>query len=372
MQLPLQNFTTLMRNMAASVQGSASALIDLTVGSVLRAILEANASVALWMQWLIVQVLAQTRAATSNGTDLDSWVADFGVTRLPAQAASTNLTFSRLTTGLEASIPVGAQVKTADGTQTFAVVADTANPALIVATSSYSVVESVSSISVPATATSSGSAGNVRAGAIGLLATAMPGIDAVTNPTAATGGLDAESDAALRARFSNFIDSRSRATPAAIGYTIQSLQQGLTYTLAENQDPSGASRPGFFTVTVDDGSGSPATSLITAVANALESVRPVGTLYAVLPPQLITANISLSISCSSNNVASTQSAVYAAIIAYVASLSIGASLPISRIVALAYSASPSIVNVTHVTINNGDDLLIPPNGIIKPGIVTVG
>jgi hypothetical protein len=54
MQLSLQNFSSLMEGMAAAVQGAASSLVDLTVGSVLRAILEANASVALWLQWLIV------------------------------------------------------------------------------------------------------------------------------------------------------------------------------------------------------------------------------------------------------------------------------------------------------------------------------
>ena len=77
MQLPLQDFTTLVRNQAAAVAASARTLIDLSVGSVLRAALEANASVGLWMQWLIVEVLATTRAATSQGADLDSWVADF-------------------------------------------------------------------------------------------------------------------------------------------------------------------------------------------------------------------------------------------------------------------------------------------------------
>ena len=371
MQLPLQNFTTLMQNMAASVQGSASALIDLTVGSVLRAILEANASIALWMQWLIVQVLAQTRAATSNGVDLDSWVADFGITRLPAQPAITTVTFSRLNLGLPASIPVGAQVKTIDGAQTFAVTADASNPAFAATTMSYSLVAGVSSLSVSATALAPGSAGNVQAGAIGLLATAMPGVDAVTNPVAAVGGLDAELDAALRTRFSNFIDSRSRATPAAVAYTIQSLRQGLSYALAENQDPSGAGRAGFFTVTVDDGSGSPPASLITAVASALEGVRPVGTLYAVLPPKLSTANIALSVSCTTNEGSSVESAVYNAISAYVEGLPIGTSLPISRIAALAYSASPSIVNVTNITINGAGDLLVSPSGIIRPGVVTV-
>ncbi len=129
MQLQLQDFTTLVRNMAASVQGSARALIDLTTGSTLRAILEANASVALWLQWLILQVLSTTRAATSVGVDLDSWVGDFALARLPATNAAVLATFSRITPGTAASIPVGAQVKTADATQTFSVVADASNPA---------------------------------------------------------------------------------------------------------------------------------------------------------------------------------------------------------------------------------------------------
>ena len=93
---------------------------------------------------------------------------------------------------------------------------------------------------MPVQATVPGAVGNVQAGAISLLASAMPGIDAVTNPVAAAGGLDAEADGALRIRFANFIDSRSRATPAAVAFTIQSLQQGLAYVLAENLDPSGA------------------------------------------------------------------------------------------------------------------------------------
>jgi hypothetical protein len=40
MQLPLQSFVALVQQMAASVQGAAAQLIDLSVGSVLRALLE--------------------------------------------------------------------------------------------------------------------------------------------------------------------------------------------------------------------------------------------------------------------------------------------------------------------------------------------
>lgn len=371
MQLPLQTFPTLLQNMAASVQGSAQTLLNLTAGSVLRAILEANASLALWVQWLIVQVLAATRAATSNGADLDTWVGDFGVTRLPGQPATTSLTFARYTTGFTASIPAGAQVKTADTLQTFTVLADPSNPAFSAASQVFVLPASASSLTVPARAMTAGVSGNVQAGAITLLATAIPGIDTVTNTAPAAGGLDAESDAALRTRFTNFIDSRSRATPAAIAYTIQSLQQGLDFALAENADPSGAQRPGFFTVTIDDGSGAPPPVTLSAVQAALDAVRPLGTQFAVVPPSLIIANITLTLTTPADTHATAQLAAQNAIIAFTEALTIGAPLAQSRLAALAYAADPSISNVTGLTINGGGDLMPPISGIIRPGTITV-
>ena len=371
MQLPLQDFTTLVRNMAAGVQGSARSLIDLTTGSVLRAILEANASIALWLQWLIVQVLAQTRAATSTGSDLDTWVADFSLARLPGQAALTSVIFSRITLGLAASIPVGTQVKTADGTQTFAVLADPAQPTYSAATASYAVAPTTQSIGLSVQALAAGLAGNVQSGAISLLATAIPGIDAVTNPNPAAGGLDAETDAALRARFANFIDSRSRATPAAIAFAIDSLQQGLQYVLSENTDASGAARPGFFTVTVDDGSGAPPATLLAAVSAAVDKVRPVGTQFAVQPPAVLLANVTLTITAAAADKPAAQAAVAAAISVYVASLPIGGLLPLSRLASIAYGASATITNVSALAINGAGDLLPPPTGIVMAGSITV-
>jgi uncharacterized phage protein gp47/JayE len=371
MQLQLQDFTTLVRNMAASVQGSATALIDVTTGSVMRAILEANASVALWLQWLIVLVLGQTRAATSTGADLDSWVADFSLARLPGQSAETTAVFSRITPGLVASIPVGVQVKTVDGTQTFATVADLANPAYVPATASYTLAAAAGSIALTVQAVTSGSAGNVQAGLISMLATAIPGIDAVTNPNQAQGGLDAEPDAALRARFANFIDSRSRATPAAIAFTIDSLQQGLSHVVTENVDPSGAPAPGTFIVTIDDGSGFPPSALLSTVASAVDTVRPVGTQFFVLPPTVLTAAISLTITVSDGNKAASQAAVANALQAYVTALSVGAPLPLSRVAAVAYGAAANVTNVASITINGGGDLVPSATGVVVPGAITV-
>ncbi len=371
MQLQLQDFTTLVRSMAAGVQGSARILLDLTAGSVLRAILEANASLALWLQWLIVQVLTATRAATSVGTDLDTWVADFGLARLPGQAATATVTFSRITSGYAATVPVGAQVKTGDATLTFAVLPDPANPAFTQATASYALASSATSITLPVQATVTGVIGNVQPGAISLLASAMPGIDGVTNTGTAAGGMDAEPDAALRARFANFIDSRSRATPAAIAFTIQSLQQGLSYVLAENADPSGAVRPGFFTVTVDDGSGSPPPTTLAAVSAALDDVRPVGSQFAVQPPIRLTANVAVTLQTVSATPAVPQAAVVSAVNAYVTTLPIGGPLRLSRLAAIAYAADATITNVSALSINGAGDLVPPSSGIIKPGTVTV-
>ena len=115
MNLSLKSFSQLVEDMGAALQSSATALIDLSAGSVIRAIFEANASVVLWLQWLILLLLQTTRAATSTGSDLDSWMADFGLTRLPASPSSGIVTFSRYADNLAALIPVGAVVKTADG-----------------------------------------------------------------------------------------------------------------------------------------------------------------------------------------------------------------------------------------------------------------
>jgi phage-related baseplate assembly protein len=275
--------------MAAAVQASAAQLLDLTVGSTLRAVLEANASVCLWMQWLILQVLRTTRAATSTGADLDSWMADLSLTRLPAASATGIVTFSRITPTLAALVPAGALVRTADGTQTFSVLADTTHPAWAGASNGYVIASGLASLDLPVTALVPGNTGNVQADAISLLASAVPGIDSVSNASAFLNGLDAESDDAFRRRFRNFIASRSRATPAAIAYAITSIQQGLNYTIQENTGPTGKPSLGQFVVTVDDGSGSPSTAMLSTVQAAIEAVRPIGSLFSVHPPSIVTA-----------------------------------------------------------------------------------
>ncbi len=367
MQLSLQTFSTLVQNMAAAVQAAASQALDITVGSTIRAILEANASIALWMQWLMLQVLQSTRAATSSGADLDTWMADFTLTRLPAVAASGSVTFSRYTATAPASVLPGVLVRTGDGAQTFSVIADTTNPAWSTSAAAYVIGAGVSSITVPVAAQIPGSGGNVQPSTVTLLASAIPGIDAVVNASSFANGLDAETDAAFRARFQSFIQSRSRATPQAIGYAVASVQQGLQYAVQENVNTAGLPAMGSFVVTVDDGSGSPSGALLSAVQSAVDIVRPIGSVFAVQPPVVVPAAISLLITAAPNVAKPGVVAnVAAALTAFVNVLPVGGPLSITRLAQIAYAADPGVQNVTNVLINGiGADLLPPPVGVIK-------
>ena len=131
-----------------------------------------------------------TRAATSAGPDLDSWMADFGAVRLAATSATGVLTFSRFATTLPALVPLGAIAKTADGLLSFAVTEDDTVSTWQQQSSGYVVPIGVTSADIPVTCLSVGSAGNVLSGTVTTIASSIPGIDQVLNANAFTDGTD--------------------------------------------------------------------------------------------------------------------------------------------------------------------------------------
>ena len=153
----IRGFSVIVRDMSAAVTASAGKLIDVSIGSVLRAIIDANAGLVLWVQSLVLIALQMTRAATSNGTDLDTWMADFGVTRLPALPASGNASFSRFSGNVQTVVPAGTAIKTRDGLIKFIVSADPAHPAWQKSQNGYSLPIGVMSIDLPIKAAAPGS-----------------------------------------------------------------------------------------------------------------------------------------------------------------------------------------------------------------------
>lgn len=371
MALNTKTFATIVSDQVTAIQAASARLIDTTIGSIVRAVAEANAAVVLWLQGLIVALLATTRASTSTGTDLDTWMADYGVTRLPAVAATGNVTFSRFTSTNAAQIPVGARVQTGDGTQVFAVVEDTTNPAY--AGGVYTLAAGVSSLAVKVQAVTAGAGNNVVIGAINTLATAISGIDAVTNAAAFTNGANAETDPALRLRFVSFVASLSKATKEAVGYAITSLQTGLTYTLVENQQYNGTTDYGYFYVVVDDGTGTPGSTLLNTVANAIDRVRPVTSRFAVFAPIVVNAAASMTATIAAGyDPVATKLLVKTAVTNYINGLGLGQPLAWSRLLQVAYDASPGVTNITGLTINGGTaDIAATPKQVVKATTVSV-
>jgi len=373
MAITTKSFTVLVQDAVTAIQGAATGLVDLTIGSVLRAVTEALATVVLWLQGLFLELLARTRAATSNGTHLHSWMLDFSVTPILAKAASGAATFSRYTATAQAVVPVGTTVLTADGSQSYTVDLDTTNAAYSATLGGYVLAAGVSSLIVNITAVTAGAAANVIEGQISLINEPIPGVDTVTNPEAFDNGADEESDTALRARFPVYMASLSKATPAAIENAIKELELGLTNSFTENVNYAGLAQPGYFFVVVDDGTGAPPSSLISTVYNAIEAVRGATINFGVFPPVIVTANIAMTITTATGyDHADTVALVITALKTYVNSLTINGSLTFSRLTSIAYGASDGVTNVTGVTLNGGTaDLTASELQVIKTGSVSV-
>jgi uncharacterized phage protein gp47/JayE len=371
--LNVKDFTTLVRDQVTAIQGRSAGLVDFTIGSLLRAITESNASVLQWLQQLIVTLLATTRASTSSGADLDSWMADFGFYRLSASFATGSVTFSRFTPTNSALIPIGALVGSTDGSQQYSVTIDTTNVLYNATLGGYLVPGGTASVTVPVIASTAGAAGNALIGTVTVIVGSISGIDTVNNSAVFTNGVDPETDEAFRARFVLWVQSLSKATKAAIQYALSSMQQGVSYTLTENQDYSGNTLYGYFYAVVDDGSGAPSGSFLVNAAAAIEPARGFTTRYGVFGPVLVTANVGMTITTDATVTHSVVVAqVTMAIQAYIAGLKLGQILPFTQLAAIAYSVSPSITNVSGVLLNGSTaDLASTNKQVIRPGTVTV-
>lgn len=371
--LNIKDFTTLVRDQVTAIQGRAAGLVDFTIGSLLRAIAESNASILQWLQQLIVTLLTTTRAATSSGADLDSWMADFGFFRLSASFATGSVTYSRFTPTVSALIPIGSIVGSTDGSQQYTVTIDTTNAMYNAGLGGYLIPAGTASATVPVVASTAGAAGNALIGTVTVIVGSISGIDTLTNTAVFAGGVDQEEDTQFRARFVLWVQSLSKGTKAAIQYALSSMQQGVSFTLTENQDYSGNLLYGYFYAVVDDGSGAPPGSFLVTAGAAIESARAFTTRYVVFGPVLVSANVSMTITTDSTVVHSVVVAqVVAAIQAYISSLALGQILPYTQLAAVAYGVTPAITNVSAVLLNGSTaDLSATNKQVIRPGTVTV-
>lgn len=346
--------TSAVRQFIAAVQSAANAVVDASEGSITLAFGQAVTGAFLWLQAQVSKVLLLTRAATSKGTDLDSWMADYYFVRLGAVPSTGLVTFARFTATLQAVVPVGQGISTGPGGIQFIVTQDTTNPAYSSSLDGYVLPPATASVTVPIAAVSAGQAGNVLAGTITSFVSPIPGVDTVTNGLDLTNGLDAEKDASFYARFRDYIAGLRRGTLGAIRAAVLATRQGLQLYIIENKTPLLATDNGLLTIVVDDGTGTPAGSILTAAALAVDEVRAAGVRFGVIAPtvqnNIITLTVvSLDVSKHAADILTAQ----AALLAYVNTLPVGATLVWARLYQVAFDSDANIFDITGLLLNAG-------------------
>jgi len=373
MTLPIKSFDELVNDQVDVMQAAAGVPLDFSVGSILRSIVESNSGNALWLQALVMQLLAVTRLTTSSGNDVDTFVQQFGLSRNPPTPASGNVTFARNTTTVQATIPVGALVAATVNGVNYAVIADTTNSNFNPSLNAYVMLVGISTLDVPVVATTAGAIGNVFSDEITVIVSVIPYIDTVNNSQPYTNGQDQESDEALKARFVLYLNSLSKATQQAIQAAILSVPGVARYKLVENETVDSVEMLGFFYAVIDDGEGSASGPLIAQVQAAIEAVRGFTIAYSVYAPTAYPVNFAITVlSDGSVSSGTLQTTITQALETYISKSGFDGLLPYSKIPEVVYDASPAVRNVTSYTQNAGtSDIQLVGKQIATVGTITV-
>jgi hypothetical protein len=158
-----------------------------------------------------------------------------------------------------------------------------------------------------------------------------------------------------------------------VAYAIASVQSGLTWTIQENAtNAAGGYTLGHFVVVVDDGSGSPPSSLLTAIYSAIDLYRPVGSTFAVFGPTVVTITASYTLTVAAPGVLATLDAsTETAIAAYINSLPMGALVSYFQISRVIFATDPTITNIGSLLLNGGtSDVAIAAGQVAKAGTIT--
>lgn len=359
--LPLRTFDQIVADQTATLASSLSVnsatfdSLNLTPGSPLLAILEANGGLVLFLQYLNWNVLRATRMQTSQGIDLDTFGADFLFARYPAVPSTGQAIFTRATANNQIYIPTNTLLRTLDGQQSFTVIApsvDTLN--IYDPVNGYGMAPNVYSISCLVQAVTAGSAGNIGAHFV-QLQSSLP-ITSVDNPNSFINGQDSESDAQFISRFQLYINSLSRGTLSAIEYAIINTNPSYTYTILQNFIAVGQPQPGCILINFDNGTGlglNPigAQTLIAELADNVNDVIAAGITLFVQAAASCTVQLSVDILYQSTasyllNASYTQNAITN----YINSLAVGQTLYMTRLSQVIYDSSPAVLNAFNINL----------------------
>lgn len=175
------------------VRGATDRLSDFRSGSVTRTLLEAPSAE-------IESLYLEMYHGITEAIPVAIYEA-FSFARLPAVAAYGEVTFSA---NAETTVSLGTEITTATGVR--------------YQTTAPVVVPAGGSATVAVQCTDVGAAGNVSAGALSVLPSAIVGITSVSNAETIITGRDIETDLERKARFGEYVRTLQRGTGAALEY----------------------------------------------------------------------------------------------------------------------------------------------------------
>ena len=215
-------------------------------------------------------------ALTASGEYLDRKAAEQGLTRRAATFAKGTV---RIEGGRGEIVSQGAKVA--------------ADNVLFSVDETKTIPES-GYVDVTATCTTAGTAGNVKAGAINRFPVTLPGLTAVTNASAFTGGYAAESDTDLLERY---LEKVSRPNVSGNKYHYEEWAKEISGVGSVQVLPlwNGA---GTVKVVITDLDNQPASeSLVQEVQAYIDANRPIGANVTVVSATSLRINISAAVDC---------------------------------------------------------------------------
>ena len=234
------------------------------------------------LQSLLMQadwVLDQSFPQTAQGTYLDYHAETRGITRGAAEKAAGVIRFAAADM-VTAACPIekGTVCMTAEGVRF-----ETTEDAAIAVGSQW--------VDVPAQAAEAGAGGNVIAGTVTLLSATPVGVVQCTNPTAFSGGCDAESDEALRGRV---LASYQRLPNGANAAYYE--QEAMRYPGVAAAKAVGRARGiGTVNVVIATHAGVPDAALLAAVETDLQKKREIAVDVKVLAPAVETVAVTAAL-----------------------------------------------------------------------------
>ena len=217
-------------------------------------------------------------AGTSWGQYLTMRAAEFGVVRKEATAAVVNL---KITGTAGSQVIKGSLFSTTEDLRFYTI--------------SDSIVGFDGTVTVKAQCGTNGAVGNVAAATINKIPYSIPGIVAVNNDSAATDGYDAETDDELLVRY--LLKVR---TPATSGNTYHYQQWALSIAGVGQVKilPLWNGNGTVKVIIVDINNATASSTLIQAVADYIETVRPIGATVTVTSPVPLAIDIKADITGS--------------------------------------------------------------------------